>query len=725
MINELDLSFYSDRFHEMKLEGLKQKNFVYGKNGTGKSSITEAIKNNHSTEYDIHLFDGYKRVFGENERLDAIALGEKNKEVQTKIEELNSTIKELSKDLREPVNDEENTYSRHRDSLQDYLKIKENIEEYFTKCASEIKNRGNPQVASPTYNKQSFKEDMNKVSKISKDEIRKYEKTIKEDRKDIEVNLKLPVINGEEIQEEINGLLTTSIKPTKIINELESDHRKQSFAREGMKVHSHRDSNGNLLHEESCAFCGNTISELRWSELDDYFSESFKKHEEDMSEKINEIDVHIERINDVEKINKNDFYLAYEEEINELNAEIFDYKNNTNEFLRKLKRALKYKLQNIFEESKEMELSTQNNGQEILNKYNQIVEENIKLSQNIEQRKKEARDKIRWHIVNLYIESSDYKELHDHLNVSKGRKIEIETYLNDLQENLNKLKNEKSELVNNSKSNVIATENINKLLNGLGNCTFTLEHVEEEGEQRGQYRVKGIDGSLRSVAELSEGEKNILAFLYFLNKLEDVDQNTEYDKGKIIIFDDPMTSNDDNVQYLMIGALQKLYEQQNHPQLFVLTHNNHFYLQMCPNKRKYDKQNYLRLIKMNEKTEFVKITEPKDDLKPLYHELWEELKFAYENDKTTFMWNNMRRILEAFNRFVYGSEQPRDIERNIGEFEGKILAVSLIKSLHVNSHIGYETDVDISGKSKEELLEVFKKVFEAIKFESHFKVYWG
>lgn len=327
--------------------------------------------------------------------------------------------------------------------------------------------------------------------------------------------------------------------------------------------------------------------------------------------------------------------------------------------------------------------------------------------------------------MNLYIESSDYKELHDHLNVSKGKKIEIKTYLNDLQENLNKLKNEKSELVNNSKSNIIATENINKLLNGLGNCTFTLEHVEEEGEQRGQYRVKGIDGSLRSVAELSEGEKNILAFLYFLNKLEDVDQNTEYDKGKIIIFDDPMTSNDDNVQYLMISALQKLYEQQNHPQLFVLTHNNHFYLQMCPNKRKYDKQNYLRLIKMNEKTEFVKITEPKDDLKPLYHELWEELKFAYENDKTTFMWNNMRRILEAFNRFVYGSEQPRDIERNIGEFEGKILAVSLIKSLHVNSHIGYERDVDISGKSKEELLEVFKKVFEAIKFESHFKVYWG
>lgn len=725
MINELDLSFYSDRFHEMKLEGLKQKNFIYGKNGTGKSSITEAINNNHSTEYDIHLFDGYKRVFGENERLDAIALGEKNKEVQTKIEELNSNIKELSKDLREPVNDGENTYSRHRDSLQDYLKIKENIEEYFTKCASEIKNRTNPQVASPTYNKQSFKEDMNKVAKLSKDEIRKYEKTIKEDRKDIEVNLKLPVINGEEIQEEINGLLTTSIKPTKIINELESDHRKQSFAREGMKVHSHRDSLGNLLHEESCAFCGNTISELRWSELDDYFSESFKKHEEDMSEKMNEIDVHIERINDVEKINKNDFYLAYEEEINELNAEIFDYKNNTNEFLRKLKRALKYKLQNIFEESKEIEVYAQNNGQEILNKYNQIVEENIKLSQNIEQRKKEARDKIRWHIVNLYIESSGYKELHDHLNVSKGKKIEIETYLNDLQENLNKLKNEKSELVNNSKSNIIATENINKLLNGLGNCTFTLEHVGEEGEQRGQYRVKGIDGSLRSVAELSEGEKNILAFLYFLKKLEDVDQNTEYDKGKIIIFDDPMTSNDDNVQYLMIGALQKLYEQQNHPQLFVLTHNNHFYLQMCPNKRKYDKQNYLRLIKMNEKTEFVKITESKDDLKPLYHELWEELKFAYDNDKTTFMWNNMRRILEAFNRFVYGSEQPRDIERNIEEFEDKILVVSLIKSLHVNSHIGYETDVDISGKSKEELLEVFKKVFEAIKFERHFKVYWG
>lgn len=724
MINELDLSVYSDRFHEMKLKGLKQKNFVYGKNGTGKSSITEAINNNHSTDYDIHLFDGYKRIFGENERLDAIALGEKNKEVQTKIEELNSNIVKLSKDLREPSNEGKNTYSKHKNSLQNYLKIEEDIEEYFTKCASEIKNLTNPQVASPTYNKRSFKDDIDKVAKLSKDEIKKYEKTIKEDRKDIEVDLKLPLINVEQILEETNALLTTSMKPTKIINELESDHHKRSFAREGMKVHSHRDSSGKLVHEESCAFCGNTISKLRWSELDNYFSESFKKHEKYLSEKMNEIDAHIEVINNVEKINKRDFYSVYEKKINELNDELFDYKDNISGFLRELKRALKYKLENIFEESEEIEVYAQNNGQEIKNKYNQIIKENKKLSRNLEQSKKEARDKIRWHIVHSYIESNNYKQLHNQLNFSKGKKDEIETYFNDLQENLNALKNEKSELVNQSKNTTIATKNINKLLKGLGNCTFTLEHVEEEGEQRGQYRVRGVNGSLRSVAELSEGEKNILAFLYFLNRLEDVDKSKENDKEKIIVFDDPMTSNDDNVQYLMIGALQKLYEQQNHPQLFVLTHNNHFYLQMCPNNKKYDIQNYLRLIKMNEKTEFVKITKPKHDLKPLYHELWEELKFAYDNDKTIFMWNNMRRILETFNRFVYGSEQPRDIERNIGEFEDKILAISLIKSLHVNSHIGYETDIDISGKSKEELLEVFKKIFEAIKFERHFKVYW-
>ena len=58
MITELQLP--SDRFFNATYSGLKQKNFIYGKNGTGKSTLSAAIMGNPNyevTKGEI-LFDG-------------------------------------------------------------------------------------------------------------------------------------------------------------------------------------------------------------------------------------------------------------------------------------------------------------------------------------------------------------------------------------------------------------------------------------------------------------------------------------------------------------------------------------------------------------------------------------------------------------------------------------------------------------------------------------------
>lgn len=50
------------------------------------------------------------------------------------------------------------------------------------------------------------------------------------------------------------------------------------------------------------------------------------------------------------------------------------------------------------------------------------------------------------------------------------------------------------------------------------------------------------------------------------------------------MLDDPMTSNDDTMQYLMIGEIQKLCSKINDGSyLIILTHNCHFYLNVRPN----------------------------------------------------------------------------------------------------------------------------------------------
>ena len=70
-----------------------------------------------------------------------------------------------------------------------------------------------------------------------------------------------------------------------------------------------------------------------------------------------------------------------------------------------------------------------------------------------------------------------------------------------------------------------------------------------------------MQGNKRSISTLSTGEKNIVAFLWFMLDLENPDKLTE--KQRIIVFDDQMNSNDDTTQYLIIVSIQKLLKNLN------------------------------------------------------------------------------------------------------------------------------------------------------------------
>lgn len=146
-------------------------------------------------------------------------------------------------------------------------------------------------------------------------------------------------------------------------------------------------------------------------------------------------------------------------------------------------------------------------------------------------------------------------------------------------------------------------------------------------------------------------------------------------------------------------------------------------MQVKPTNPNYKNQNYFRLIKINDKANIEKM-DKSSDIKTVYEELWNELKYAYACNKVTFMWNNMRRILETYNRFLYKKDSVADIGFRFEEVTDKALASGLIKSLHVNSHVGYETDIDISGKTNKDLKKIFYELFKSIGAEEHFRTYW-
>jgi wobble nucleotide-excising tRNase len=73
---------------------------------------------------------------------------------------------------------------------------------------------------------------------------------------------------------------------------------------------------------------------------------------------------------------------------------------------------------------------------------------------------------------------------------------------------------------------------------------------------------------------LSEGECSLIAFCYFMAKLDDIESNG---KNLIIWIDDPISSLDSNHVFFVYSLLRaEIVEASKYEQLFISTHNLDF-----------------------------------------------------------------------------------------------------------------------------------------------------
>ena len=93
----------------------------------------------------------------------------------------------------------------------------------------------------------------------------------------------------------------------------------------------------------------------------------------------------------------------------------------------------------------------------------------------------------------------------------------------NIDQNISKVREKISKEIEKTKSEKKLATNINKKLEIYVN--FQLEHIEPTaGMHQGYYRIKSKSDNndeYRDIETLSEGEKNIIGFLYFLEKLDE------------------------------------------------------------------------------------------------------------------------------------------------------------------------------------------------------------
>jgi len=718
---KIDLSAFSERFSENSQEILisKKVNFIFGKNGTGKSTVANRIRDQFYGTYNISIFDGFESIVGENHRLDAIALGTENTVIQTKIDAISSEIAVITAEIEKPENDKENLYTRLELANKKYQLQEKEISDFYTISARIIKNKkyDNINIAVPSYNKESFNSEITKAKQLNEHEVAKCREIIKSEEKVILDNSTFPNLDLSEYLKSTNSVLQSCVSQNMIIKELENNSDKQNFAKEGMLIHDHKIG-------EKCAFCGNEISEERWQQLGSFFNDETKKLETCIDESISKLNDKSSSIDTLKEIDKNDYYIQYSERIEKLNLQIKNLKSEYKIFFETMKSALEQKKKNLFLKSPELTPTFPKSFIDIKSDYKKIIEENKEFSQNLKREQQTAKDILRYYEIKNALDAFNYEGRKNKLVNLKSLREEAQILLDAKKEELEQKKSLKNELILQTKDEEKIAKQINKRLSHIGVSSFSLELVQSDKEnQKGQYQIKGHNGIIRSITELSKGEKNIIAFLYFILALEKADNDT---RPKIVVLDDPMTSNDDTMQYLMISEIQKFYrELSDGNYLLILTHNCHFYLNVRPNTAQSYKENgqeishygkfgNYHMISDGKHTTINKIEKGKQDFITNYEMLWRELTFLFDSNEPNLMLNVCRKICETYMHFT---------KKGVESFYGD--NISAKKLFDVNQHSIDDLEAEQNGKTKEEIKKILTGLFEMNNakehFESHFK----
>ncbi len=234
---------------------------------------------------------------------------------------------------------------------------------------------------------------------------------------------------------------------------------------------------------------------------------------------------------------------------------------------------------------------------------------------------------------------------------------------------------------------------------------------------KGFYQVKcSRTSTLRDVTQLSTGEKNVIAFLYFIEKLNEINESKQIQQNRLIVFDDPMNSNDDTMQYLIIDELQRLMRSIKLPNKFILlTHNNHFYLNVKYGRKCDNNNDFIRFMSNGTTTKFVFITKQEEDFKTSYEALWNEVMYLYENENTSpeMLLNPIRRIIETYINF--NGISIMDFYKNQSGAK---------KLFDVNSHSIDDLEADLNGRTKKDIIELVKGCFNDNNAKAHFEKLW-
>jgi wobble nucleotide-excising tRNase len=166
-----------------------------------------------------------------------------------------------------------------------------------------------------------------------------------------------------------------------------------------------------------------------------------------------------------------------------------------------------------------------------------------------------------------------------------------------------------------------------------------------------------------AIKDISEGEKNLLALLFFYYELfSDNKQQQIKTEIEVIIVDDPISSMDDSNKFYILELIKNLLELSNQ-QVFVLTHSWEDFCNLSYGKKAWENNSKYATFdtrKNNGKSKLSKLNKIEKPYKYLFKEIFDFSQKQEEELKTECQIyhypNVMRRVFEEWYSFKIGKD---------------------------------------------------------------------
>lgn len=690
---------------------LKPINIFYGRNYSGKTTLSRIIRaleiGNISDKYDNPQFEvsfngiadstqnnltahGKKiRVFNEDFVKDNLRFIANSEETITPFAIIggNATIESEIQILKGLLGSSEegsesglylefkNANLIAKAALQVYQTENTQLDQQLTAKALDritgIKYRSD-RFGDQNYTKAKLTADIENVLEASFQPLTDEEVTLKSNFLNERANLDIPAIAKPNIElDTLNSkakfLVSKSISNSNKIEQLLKDAILNRWVKDGRQIHK-----GKL---EQCSFCGNEISEERWRQLDSHFDEESEKLEKEIDILITDIETLIRNVDAQLQINKSAFYSKFHSDLDNLILQRQQVVNNIKSELNRIKANLQERKDDLLNSKTFVDIKDSSKQLEdcwtVFESYRTQAND---YSNTLGNEQSEAKKLLRLREVNDFARAIQYtvltakiQTLKDTSDTERQNRKEIEV---KIQQQIIQIEDKERLMKDEEKGALKVNEYLN---NFFGHDFLTLQALEEADKK---IRFEIVRNG-KKAHHLSEGECSLIAFCYFMAKLEDV-----VTKGSkpIIWIDDPISSLDSNHIFFVYSLINaEIIAKQQFEQIFISTHSLDFlkYLKRLPSALNKNQSAYFLISREKENSKIRIMPRYLKDYVTEFNFLFHQIYLCStadeddDNQHNLFynFGNNTRKFLEAFLYYKYpnASGQIEKLTKFFGE----------------------------------------------------------